>query len=265
MDLTEQLRPGMRILGPDGDDYGGIEGYDSETVYLAGQRIPHSAIERIEGDHLYLKAFSPASTERDQAPPFEARPTDESITERLPVRQTADTTGRGHNVLDADDLLEGGSGEIRVPLVEERLRVDIRPVDLGEIEVRKTVETVEETWFEPVDHEEAEIERVRVNRNVDAPELPHQEGEWLVVPVMEELIVVQKQLVVVEEIRIRKHRVTEQQEIRETVRRERASVDDHRTEATPIVPAADREPLRDADTEVTARNTLHERVRNVDH
>jgi uncharacterized protein (TIGR02271 family) len=259
MDLTEKLRPGMRLLGPDGDDYGGIDGYDDQTVYLAGQRIPHSAIERIDGDHLYLKAFSAPPNERYEAAPFEAAPTDESITERLPVRQVTDTTGHGHDVVDADDLLEGGSGEIRLPLIEERVQVDIRQADLGEIDVHKTVESIEETWFEPVDHEEVEIDRIKVTRYIDAPEQPHQEGEWLIVPVIEEMIVVQKQLVVVEEIRIRKHRVTEQQEIRETVRRERASVEDRRGSAMPKSEATARGVQQD-----TSWNDLRERARRAD-
>lgn len=228
MDLTEKLHPGMRLMGPDGDDYGSIDGYDEQTVYLAGQRIPHSAVERIDGDHLYLKAFSVPPREQHAAAPAQATPMDESITERLPVRQATDRADHGRGVLDADDVLEGGSGEIRLPLLEERLKVDIRQVDLGEIDVHKTVESVEETWFEPVDHEEVEIERVKVTRNIDAPEQPHEEGDWLVIPVIEETLVIRKQLVVVEEIRIRKHRVTEQQEIRETVRREHASVEDRR-------------------------------------
>jgi uncharacterized protein (TIGR02271 family) len=231
MDLSEKLRPGLRLLGPDGDDYGGIDGYDDQTVYLAGQRIPHSAIERIDGDHLYLKAFSAPPSDQPEAELLKATSMDDSITERLPVMQVTDTARRGQDVLDADDLLEGGSGEIRLPLIEERLKVDIRQVDLGEIDVHKTVEVVEETWFEPVTHEEAQVERVRVNRTVDAPEQPREEGDWLIIPVMEEVIVVQKQLVVVEEIRIRKHHVTEQQEVRGTVRRERASVEDRRTPA----------------------------------
>lgn len=228
MDLTEQLRPGMRIFGPDGDDYGGINGYDSQAVFLADQRIPLSAIERIDGDRLYLKAFSAAPVDPMETP-LSDRPTT-----RLPTdpHATADAdaahAGGSRTLVDLSAALDRGDGEYRVPLVEERLSVSTREIDLGEIDVHKTVESVEETWYEPVTHEEVEFERVRVRRNVAAPEQPREEGEWLIIPVMEEVIVVQKQLVVVEEIRIRKHPVTEQQEVRETVRRERVTVEDRR-------------------------------------
>lgn len=223
MDLAEQLRPGMRIFGPDGDDYGGIDGYDSQAVFLADQRIPHSAFERVDGNRLYLKPFSATATEARETP------LSDGPTTRLPTARHAavDADGASDGV-DVSAALDRGDGEYWLPLIEERLSVSTRKIDLGEIDVHKTVESVEETWYEPVIHEEVEVERVRVRRNVAAPEQPHEEGEWLVIPVMEEVIVVQKQLVVVEEIRIRKQPVTDQQEVRETVRRENVSVEDRR-------------------------------------
>jgi uncharacterized protein (TIGR02271 family) len=238
MDLIEQLRPGMRIFGPDGDDYGAINGYDSQAVFLADQRIPHSAIARVDGDRLYLKPFSAGPTDASDTS-LSDRPTT-----RLPTADHATVGADGsRDIVDVSAVLDRGDKEYRLPLVEERLSVSTRAIDLGEIDVHKTVESVEETWYEPVTHEEVQVERVPVRRNVAAPEQPREEGEWLVIPVMEEVIVVQKQLVVVEEIRIRKQLVTEQQEIRETVRRERASVEDRRIPAS----AARNASLRDTD------------------
>lgn len=223
MDLTDQLRSGMRIFGPDGDDYGAIDGYDAQSVFLAGQRIPHSAIERVEGDRLYLKPVSAPDTDAND------RFLSDTPTTRLPTSQHAVVDAdRSSDIVDVSAALDRGDGEYRLPVIEERLRVSTREIDLGEIDIHKTVESVEETWYEPVVHEEVEVERVRVRRNVAVPEQPREEGEWLVIPVMEEVIVVQKQLVVVEEIRIRKQPVTGQQEVRETVRRERVSVEDRR-------------------------------------
>jgi stress response protein YsnF len=46
------------------------------------------------------------------------------------------------------------------------------------------------------------------------------------VPVMEEVLVVTKQLVLTEEVRIRTKRVTEEQEVYEILRRERVRVED---------------------------------------
>ncbi|HEV2121426.1 MAG TPA: DUF2382 domain-containing protein, partial [Chloroflexota bacterium] len=62
---------------------------------------------------------------------------------------------------------------------------------------------------------------------------------WLVIPVMKEVVVVQKQLMLVEEVRIKRSQVQKDHVVRETVRRERVeieddSVDGRRADATPI-------------------------------
>jgi uncharacterized protein (TIGR02271 family) len=193
MDLKGKLRKGMRIVGPDDRDYGAIERWDDEFVYLHGKRIPVGMIERMEKNRLYVGAAGAGSF----------------------AEQGVEDAGLG--------------GEVRVPVVEERLAVGRRQIDLGEIQVHKTVDTVEERRQEPVTRDDVQIERIRVNRTVGAPETPREEDGWLIIPVMEEVLVIQKQLVVTEEIRIRKQSVTEQREIRETLRREQVSVDDTRT------------------------------------
>ena len=50
--------------------------------------------------------------------------------------------------------------ETRIPVHEERLRVTVQPVDLGEVRLHKTVERVPTTTTRTVEHDEVEIERV---------------------------------------------------------------------------------------------------------
>ncbi len=118
------------------------------------------------------------------------------------------------------------SDHVRVPIHEERLVPGKRPVELGEIRVHKRVESKQDVIRQPLTRDEVEIERVRVSRPADGPMTPREEGEWLIVPVVEEVLVVQKRLMVTEEIRIRRHSVVEEQEIRDTVRREVVEVED---------------------------------------
>ena len=118
------------------------------------------------------------------------------------------------------------SQQVRIPIAEERLQVSTRPVEVGEVRVHKHVDRVEEVVREPVTRANVEIERVKTSRRVEGPVGPHEEGEWLVVPIVEEVLVAQKRLMVTEEIRIRRHPVTEEQEIRQTVRRERVEIED---------------------------------------
>ncbi len=115
--------------------------------------------------------------------------------------------------------------EIHIPIVEERLVVDKRQIELGELVLRKTVEEREERTSQPVMHEELEIERVAVNRPLEAAVQRRTEGEWLIVPVMEEVVVVRTQLMLKEEIRIRTRQVPGVQEVVSTTRHERVELE----------------------------------------
>jgi stress response protein YsnF len=55
---------------------------------------------------------------------------------------------------------------------------------------------------------------------VDVAPEPRQEGDTWIIPVIEEVLVVEKRLVVKEEIRLTRHRVTSQIPVSDTVRRQ---------------------------------------------
>ena len=99
--------------------------------------------------------------------------------------------------------------EEAIPLVNERAIVSKRVVPKARVQVRTRVEQREEMVETDLMHEEVEIDRVPVGREVQ--ELPpvRQEGDVTIVPVVEEVLVVEKRLVVVEEIHLRRTRRTE--------------------------------------------------------
>jgi stress response protein YsnF len=74
-------------------------------------------------------------------------------------------------------------------------------------------------------HEEVDVERVEINEFVDGPRAVRQEGDVTVIPVMEEVLVVEKRLMLKEEIRLRRrvHETREPQQV--TVRHEHVEVD----------------------------------------
>jgi uncharacterized protein (TIGR02271 family) len=120
-----------------------------------------------------------------------------------------------------------------VPVVEEELRVGKRVVETGRVRVHKTVREHEETVDEPLMREEYDVERVPVEAYVDAPVGPRYEGETLIVPVLEEVLVVEKRLLVREELRITRRRTEEHNPqsfklLSEEVSVERAGADDAR-------------------------------------
>ena len=117
-------------------------------------------------------------------------------------------------------------GEARIPLAEERLDVEKREGQIGEVELRKTVE--QEQVSVPVDLEREEVEV----RQVDTDDRPVRAGEdvfeegTLRVPVRGEEAVARKEAVVTGEVVVDKERTSEREAVGGTVRRERVAVDE---------------------------------------
>jgi len=187
MNLVGKLKPGMRVVGSDRAEYGTVERYDDTSVYVGGRPIPHDAFERVDRDSLYVGQ----NGARYFGEPRETR----TMTQQ---------------------------DEIRVPLVEERLRVDTRIVELGDVEVRKAIE---------VEHVSVPIElrrdRVEVHlADVEERPITIAEGmdafkeEVIRVPVRGEEVVVSKEAVVTGEVAIGRVRASERRTISETVRQQ---------------------------------------------
>ena len=112
-----------------------------------------------------------------------------------------------------------------VPVVEEELRVGKRVVETGRVRVTKNVREREEVVDEPLVREEYDVERVPVNVFVDEPVGPRHEGDTLIIPVLEEVLVVEKRLLVREELRITRRQTEERETRRVTLLSEEVSVE----------------------------------------
>jgi uncharacterized protein (TIGR02271 family) len=84
----------------------------------------------------------------------------------------------------------------------ERLQVGVREIETGRVRVARSVETFEETIDVPLERETVSVERVPVGSFVDRTPEVRREGDTLVFPVVEEVLVVEKRLRLVEEVRV---------------------------------------------------------------
>ncbi|MBA3534075.1 MAG: YsnF/AvaK domain-containing protein [Ardenticatenales bacterium] len=109
----------------------------------------------------------------------------------------------------------GESETLVIPVIEEFLKIQKRQVETGRVRIRKVVQEREETVNVPLLREEVSVERVPVNRYVDGPLDVRYEGDIMIVPVVEEVLVVEKRLVLKEELHISKRQV--QTEVPQTV------------------------------------------------
>lgn len=95
--------------------------------------------------------------------------------------------------------------QMTFPVMEEELQVSKRTVDTGRgVRIHKTVSEREQVLDQPLLREQLVVEHVPVGRVVpesDPPQMRY-EGNTLVVPVLEEVLVVQKQLLLKEEVHI---------------------------------------------------------------
>jgi uncharacterized protein (TIGR02271 family) len=112
-----------------------------------------------------------------------------------------------------------------IPLVEERAVVLKRKKLTGGLRVRTVVRESEEVIDQPLTTDEIEVERVPVDRWVEAPVPVRQEGETTIITLLEEVVVVEKRLRATEEVRITRRRTTRQAAQHVTLRREEAVVE----------------------------------------
>lgn len=111
---------------------------------------------------------------------------------------TGDTEGRVES-----------SSSVAVPVHQEQLHVGIRTVDTGRgVRVRKTVDEHEQRIDETLMHDEIDVRHVPVDRIVALSEAPasRYEGDTLIVPILEEILVVEKRLRIKEEIHITRNK-----------------------------------------------------------
>jgi stress response protein YsnF len=112
-----------------------------------------------------------------------------------------------------------------VPIVEEELRVSKRQVVKGRVRVRTVVDTVEEVAREELRSETIEVTRVPIDREVTEAPAVRTEGDVTIVPVLEEVLVVEKRLVLKEELHLRRKVETETFEAPVTLRKQRVEVE----------------------------------------
>lgn len=118
-----------------------------------------------------------------------------------------------------------GAPEVTVlPVVEEQVEVAKRTTPTGQVRVVKQVQETQETVDLPLVQERVQVERVPVQRYLEQPAELRYEGDTLVIPVMEEVLIVEKRLLLREEVRVTTVRQATVHQETVTLRKERVSV-----------------------------------------
>lgn len=105
---------------------------------------------------------------------------------------------------DTESRVESTS-DMAMPVYQEQLHLDVHTVDTGRgVRVRKTVDEHEQRIDETLMHDEVDVRHVPVDKIVALSEAPasRYEGDTFIVPILEEILVVEKRLRIKEEIHI---------------------------------------------------------------
>ncbi len=114
---------------------------------------------------------------------------------------------------------------IMIPLVEEQLQVGKRTVETGKVYLQKSSEAYEVTLDEPLAVNTWKVERIPKNEVVAEAPVSRQDGSTTIYPLVEERLILTKQLVLIEEIRVTQEFSERWDTQTVTLRRETLSVD----------------------------------------
>ncbi|MGH2411143.1 MAG: YsnF/AvaK domain-containing protein [Chloroflexota bacterium] len=228
----DEIPTGATVYDSAGAKVGTVAGYDSQAGYFLVEKgwlfvkdiyIPTSAIARMDPEAVYLQVLKDDLNQDIYANP----PAAGNLTVPTDYGATAPTVygDTGQNVA-------AQSGDIRVPVREEELVTDTRQAEQGRVRVHKDVVEEDQTITVPVRKERVTVERVPYSGDGDQSAFGKDSLDKeaftdrdIDVPVMGEEVVVGKRVRGVEEVRIHKDAVTDQQQVNDTVRKERVKVD----------------------------------------
>lgn len=147
--------------------------------------------------------------------------------------------------VDSDELtnLVDNSGtetleeEQIIQVIAEELHIETERVARGVVRVHKRVETREEIVNTTTTEEKVSVERIPVNQLIEEDEAPkvRKEDGVLIIPVIEEVIVLEKRLMFREEVRISRHRTKRTIPHKVILRREAVDIERSDPDGTEII------------------------------
>jgi uncharacterized protein (TIGR02271 family) len=114
--------------------------------------------------------------------------------------------------------------ETIIPVFEEELSVAKRVIETARVQVSRVTHSHQQMVDELLQQEKVEIQRVPVGRPIDAMPSIRQEGDVTIIPVVEEVLKVERRLVLQEEVHIRRIKQTERHQEMVTLRKQEALV-----------------------------------------
>jgi len=123
-----------------------------------------------------------------------------------------------------DDRAPDETGETVLPLLAEEVSVSKQVVETGRVQVARVTHEREQLIDELLAHETVEIDRIPIGQQVATMPAIKEEGDTIVIPIVEEVLVIERRLLLKEEVRVRRVRSTERHQESVTLRHHEAVV-----------------------------------------
>jgi len=122
------------------------------------------------------------------------------------------------------DRTRDEASETVLPRLAEEVAVTKRVVETGRVQVARITHDREELIDELLAQQTAEIERVPIGQPVETMPAVREEGDTVVIPIVEEVLVVERRLFLKEEVRVRRVHSTQRHQESVTLRHHEAVV-----------------------------------------
>lgn len=128
------------------------------------------------------------------------------------------------------------SDDATLKVAAEDLVVGTRQTVSGRVQVSTRTETVNQMVRQDLESMRAEVERVPIGRKLEpneTPPVPRVEGDVTIIPVFEEILVIESRLRLIEEVHVTTRRIVEAFEAPVTLRRQHAVVERQPDDTSP--------------------------------
>jgi uncharacterized protein (TIGR02271 family) len=116
-------------------------------------------------------------------------------------------------------------------ILQEEANIDKKIVESGKVYIHKKVQETNEEISVPVSHESVTIKKVTVNKYVDVAPSVRNEGNTTIIPVIKEVLVIEKKLLLVEEVHVIKEVIEKTEEHTIPLRKEEIEVERYKRES----------------------------------
>jgi uncharacterized protein (TIGR02271 family) len=115
--------------------------------------------------------------------------------------------------------------KVTIPILEEEVSVTKKVIETARVNLSKTINESIESYEIPLSEEEIVVKRIPKNQLVDTmPAASRYEGDVMIIPVLKEVAVIEKRIMLIEEIHVSKLKTEKKESHDVVIRKEEVNI-----------------------------------------